>query len=133
MKLKFSDHLTAKTSQSFRLKVYPGGKPEEFLVRHEDKEHGEGSASKYEYEFPDNLVVVARQEFSSSIVDPDYPGDVLIEVHIGSEASDSVAAIAEVEARMMAAEAGIEEDYTEEDGQEPLDFTGLSGFFIIRH
>lgn len=131
MNLLFSEHLSARTSSGFQLKVYPDGKPEDFLVQREDVEQGEGTASTFEYEFPDNTVVVARQEFGPAVADPDDPGDVIIEVHIGPETSASAAEAAESEARKMAAEAGIEEE-----GQNNPDFSrfpGFSGLSIIRH
>lgn len=128
MNLRFTEHLTAKTCMSVHLKVYPEGEPGDFLILREEVERGEGTASTCEYAFPDDTVVVARWEFGPAVIDPDAPGDVTIEVHIGPGASASLAAAAESEAREMAAEAGIEEYRQDTTG-----FPDFSGFSIIRH
>ncbi len=125
MKLRFSKHLTAKTRRDCMLKVYPDGEPRAFLTQCEEERRGEGVASTRTFDFPDYAVVIARTEFGSAVISPDEPGDVAIEVHIGPEANDVVAAAAEVEARGMAAKAGIEE------GEQGI--PGFSGFSIIRH
>lgn len=134
MNLTFSDHLSAKTSSSYSLKVYPRGKPEDFLVEREDREQGEGQASTCVYEFPDDSVVIASTEFGPSIADPDDRGDLTIEVHIGPEADAALAEAVEAEAREMAAAAGIATELQDNNDLPDMPvFFEFSGFSVVRH
>ena len=125
MKLTFHAHISAKTHSDFKLKVFPEGKPGDFLAQREVDEGDESLATTCEYDFPDNSVVVARIEFGPAVIDPDGPVDVTVEVHVGVEASASVVATAEAEARELATHAGIEGD-----GPSMVGFSRLN---IIRH
>lgn len=118
MKLIFHAHLSAKTHSDFELTVFPDGKPEDFLTRSETEEGGESTASTCEYDFPDNSVVVASIEFGPALIEPDAPVRVTVEMHIGAEASTSVIAAAEAEAKKLADQAGIKgySSVAEEEG-----------------
>jgi len=124
MKLIFSAHISAKTHRDFELRVFPDGEANDFFIRCEDEESGEMSASTCEYDFPDDLVVVARIEFGPALIEPDAPLSLTIEVHVGAEASSSVIAAAEAEAKELAAQARTKEHNNDDDS------TGLR---IIRH
>ena len=125
MKLSFSEHLSAKTRRHFELKVFPSGEPEAFLTGRQDDERGESCASNCEYDFSDDSVVVARIEFGSAVIAPDALVSVTVEVHIGPEASASVIAAAEAEAKELVTHAGIREH---DDS-----IAGFSGLWIIQH
>ncbi len=125
MKLTFNAHISAKTHRDFNLKVFPGGEPNDFLIESTEKEGGEMTAWTCEYDFPDDSVVVARSEFGPAVIDPDAPGKVTVEVHIGPQASDSVISAAEAEAKKLADQAGIKED----DESIP----GFSGLSFVQH
>ena len=125
MKLTFHAHISAKTHSDFKLKVFPEDEPGDFLVQREVDEGDESLATTCEYDFPDDSVVVARIEFGPALIKPDAPGRVTIEVHIGPQASTSVIAAAEAEAKELATQAGIEEH------KESV--TGSLGLRLIRY
>jgi hypothetical protein len=125
MRLSFNEHMSAKTRRDVRLQVFPSGEPKSYLTERQERESGESTAWSYEYDFPDDLVVVAYIEFGGAVIMPDEPVTTAVEVHIGPEAAPAVIASAETEAKKLAANAGINED-TER-------IPGYSGLQIIKH
>jgi hypothetical protein len=125
MKLTFSSHISSKTHKDFSLKLFPDIEVDDFLIRTDEEESAEMTAWTAEYGFPDNSVVVARTEFGPALVDPDAPGRVTIEVHIGPGADSSTLADAEAEARKLSIEAG---NITADDSPD-----NMQGIEIIHH
>ena len=120
MRLCFSEHLSSKTRRGVDIRVFPSGRPADYLVSFEEQERGESVTSTSEYDFPEHSFIVARTEFGGAVIDPDEPTDVGIEVHVAPQARASTLALAENEASMLADKAGLARG----DG---------SGFSVVRH